>query len=268
MERYGTGSHRGDGEPWLRFLTLAVLVLVGAWSASSGAVAALGLDTGHHGPTPAGDDGTTKIQPGAAIITPHTTCTAGFVHSGPDGTRYLSTAGHCFGDQVECRYDAARVRIDGVGVFGSKAFCVRDGLGSDLALIRIDADKHHLVDPAMKTWGGPSAADGPIQGLARHYGHGIVYDSHEVTRARSGHTFERDDATFRMTGLVTNGDSGSPVRSDDGHAIGIITHANGNLEVVSHSAPYGYGTSMARIDALAAAAGFQLTLVTAPIAPA
>lgn len=207
-----------------------------------------------------------RIQPGVALVTPFTTCTGGFVFTDPAGTFYVATAGHCFGDLVQCESLAGiRVRVDGLGEIGTKVLCYDRGVGTDLALVRIDHDKADRVDPAMMAWGGPTAPEGPTMGIVRHYGHGLVYGETEETRARTGFGTTRDDHAFRMMGLVVNGDSGSPVRSDDGHAIGILTHANGNLGVVAHSAPYAYGTTVERILDVASARGFDLTLVTAPI---
>lgn len=206
------------------------------------------------------------LRPGIRVATPFNTCTAGFVFNDTAGNLYLSTAGHCFGDAVDCQYGPAhRVTTEDVGEFGSKVACLRNGLGWDVALIRIDDNKTYLVDSAMCAWAGPSLSTDARPGEGFHYGHGQGYRHLEETRARSGRIMAVDEGDFRMIGLATNGDSGSPVRHANGAAIGILTHASLNAYgAAAHSGPYAYGTTVPRIIAVSAALGYDVTLVPDP----
>ncbi len=214
------------------------------------------------------------IHPGARIRTTHTECTAGFLFfqdvetpTGTDRVWYLSTAGHCFGGPVECQdlLDAASVEVEGVGPVGVKIFCVSLGVGTDFALIRIHEDLEHLVAPGICGWGGPEGVATSDDEVVHHYGHGIGYGKTHATRMRSGYATFLDERSFRFVGTVDSGDSGSPVRLASGAALGIATHANLDaFGLLTHSAPYAYGTSIPRALQLAEPDVGPLELATAP----
>lgn len=79
--------------------------------------------------------------------------TGGFIFRDQMGRLYLSAAGTSLdeGQRVE------DVGDDEVGVFGTVRFARAQGLGSNFALIEIDADKVPLVSPRVCHWGGPVA---------------------------------------------------------------------------------------------------------------
>lgn len=203
-----------------------------------------------------------RISPGSNVSTPVGGCTANFIFRDAAGLWYVGTAGHCFSALGQ------RLTVNGLGQVGTVVYDINAGVGEDFALVRVDANKVANVNPAMCQWGGPTGLDhtGPSD-VMRHYGFGIGYGTIQFTRARTGFGGTNAGHDFSFAGLVDSGDSGSGARRDDGSALGIITHVNGGLLIVGHSAPLAYGTRLSHaIDLAEAGTGLTLTLQTAPVA--
>lgn len=225
-------------------------------------------------------------------------CTMGFIVT--DGTDlYVTTAGHCLAGADNQIPPGSRAEMAGGIQFGTPVYVWCEGqvanapcsLGRDFGLIRIDADKHHLVSPEMCAWGAPTgglftqpsyARVASAPALVQHFGWGTgvaaptagvtqvngiplhVQPANPATQARAG-ILDRANATVAfMNDISAPGDSGSAgmvVRTDpltgtysDAQALGILTHISGS------------GTYMQRLDASLAKAGAAMgkafTLVT------
>ena len=216
-------------------------------------------------PRPAeGDCG--GIRPGGQLLNG---CTMAWVFRDRGGDLYVSTAGHC--TQPLERASA----MDG-GEFGTVALWHAQGLGEDFSLIRVDDDKRALVSPVMCRFGGPLAAAprGGPGGVYHIYGWGIETASSDDGRAKRGAELLPPIGFLAWEGRISPGDSGSPVMSAGGLAMGIATH---RLEVGPLETPAGplragggLGTTLARVVDVAAEAGIELELVTGgtPFLPA
>jgi hypothetical protein len=166
---------------------------------------------------------------------------------------YMGTAGHCTG------FVGQRIGAAGVGQFGTVVYRIDQGVGSDFALIRVDPSLRETVNPTMCAWGGPLGAEPTtIPGQhVHHYGWGTATNDFAQTRARAGVLLSVSASAINFAGLASGGDSGSPTTNMDGDALGVNTH----VLYTAHGSPVVYGTNIARILALAQAAGFNLELV-------
>lgn len=213
-----------------------------------------------------------QIRPGAQQSNG---CTLSWIMRDAAGALYQTTAGHCTSSIGQ------RIGANGVGTFGTIIWRVNGGVGNDMALIRIDADKYSLVNPTLCHWGGPTGiatpADAGTQGTQHdsmlHYGWGVMWNGQE-TRARAGYIPNQaagapaptmtgsgwfGDGSVRMKGFTDGGDSGSPMMLKGGLAAGVHTH---RLD----SAPNGYGIKAAtRLDMMLprveAGLGLDLSIV-------
>lgn len=202
-----------------------------------------------------------QIRPGARLSTPVGGCTVNFIFRDAANNRYFGTAGHCFNALGQ------RGSVGGLGQVGTVVYRLSAGVGNDFALVRVDANRVNLVNPAMCHWGGPTGIDGEVGAIVRHYGWPIGYSTLPATRPRSGLGWGSDADSFTFVGTVASGDSGSGARNDDGTGLGIITHVNIGLILFAHSAPFAFGTRLDQAIGLAeAATGLDLTLLTAPVA--
>lgn len=160
---------------------------------------------------------TGSIRPGAEMNSP-AFCTLNFVFT--DGSSFfIGTAGHCvdIGD---------RVSANGVGTFGTVVMRVFDGGADDFALIHVDGDKEHLVDPTMCSYGGPTGVetDTYLPGLPLYeYGWGTATLFHPATRQRVLSNLDEAGGLTYWNGVGSGGDSGAPVVDDDGEAYAIHT---------------------------------------------
>lgn len=174
-----------------------------------------------------------EIRPGAHMTSP-VGCTFSWIFRDQAGTFYQTTAGHCTSL-------GQRVSAQGVGAFGTTIFSTGNGgQGKDISMIRIDADKAHLVNPTLCHWGGPSGiATPPVEpgeeNVMLHYGWGTAFSS-QPTRARVGIVEQAgessgwfSDGSVRMIGATDGGDSGSPMMLANGLAAGVHTHRNGPM---------------------------------------
>lgn len=214
-----------------------------------------------------------RIQPGALL---GETCTLNMIFEDQAGTLYAGTAGHC----VEGV--GARVILAGLGEFGTVAYespLTIAGLAQgkpqlDFALIRIDADRYGIVDPSVKVWGGPTAVAAELLPATPtlHYGQGLVFQSTEATRARMG-VMEYTTGTGVFMGWwhgvfpFLGGDSGSPVLTVDGRALGYADIVTPSFSTYSTQAAAVSGPTFARVLEWLANDGWDLRMVTAPIEP-
>lgn len=184
------------------------------------------------------------IRPGVGIVD-HSilsnSCTAAFVYSdAANETLYISTASHCFpngqiGDHVE---------IGGIAAAGEIAYCswrhtepydvCSDGDATvddpnDFALVRIHDHHRDEVHPAIKHWGGPTgtATDTDLGDPLTTSGASPLHP--DQTDAREGYVIdELDDSDWTTEGYFfhpsISGDSGSPVMTADGQALGVMSY--------------------------------------------
>lgn len=183
-------------------------------------------------------------------------CTAAFVFSSPDNrTLYLSLASHC----VSGRSIGDPVEVPGLGVVGEIAYCswgtiegtddCPEGDGpngglishaNDLALVEIDAKHRDEVHPAMLGFGGPTgmADSGSISAGDKvlTYGNSGLRDGFDTVPDPAGSALDpREGVVYRSDGMTTvayfappsvSGDSGSPVLTGDGAALGVLSSSH------------------------------------------
>jgi hypothetical protein len=197
------------------------------------------------------------IRPGARLSNG---CTMSWVLSDLAGNLYITTAGHCAG--LGSRMGSATA-----GEFGTVVVQEAITVGNDFAVIQIDPAMRAQVNPTLCHFSGPiaMAPPGASGGVYEIYGWGYMTSGSEDTRARSGIEVAPPAALLAWDGLVSGGDSGSPVMSVTGLAMGIATHAvnTGPLgaPLVSINANAGIGTTLSHILAISASQGYVLTLV-------
>lgn len=164
------------------------------------------------------------IRPGSWMISP-AMCTMNFVFGGP-GSYHIGTAGHCAetGERVTI-LALPELMVD----IGTVVRSVNNGIGDDFALIQVDSDVQHLVDPSMALVGGPTGvAAARIGTPVLHVGHGLVVGTGGTPRAGvvtyAGDGENVGSEAFGWGGWGSPGDSGSAVRSLTGEAVGNFTH--------------------------------------------
>lgn len=166
------------------------------------------------------------LAPGDYILITDHSCSLAFILVDENGI-YFATAGHCVkvGQKVVDKDN----KLVGVGAFhylnpetGSES----DGSpGEDFALITIDPANYGRITPSVCGWSGPTGVyeEKPGSGGVKHYGHGaetqVLPDNQ-----KQGFNLQNDGKAFYWTGAGTPGDSGSAVLSDDGRALGVLTH--------------------------------------------
>lgn len=218
------------------------------------------------------------IRPGAYVKVGTPQCSLGFLLKA-GAQWYASIAGHCasVGDEVRLR--------DGTLV-GTAVFSRNEGIGEDFAVLRIRPEVEGLVDPAMCGWGGPTGLWSPPGELylddrvLRLFGHGMLVEQTRAERARSAPLTYFTPRAFALDGPVSPGDSGAPVRTASGEAVGVFTDGTavrwepGGLPTQGTNLPpdkamwaqvglgtrLDYGLQLAR-----AATGLPLELATAPL---
>lgn len=295
-------------------LALALLPAsgAGALSPSSAPPSAPRLEPPAFEPAASGASGPPTIQdgigPGSAL---HQTgergsflCTAAFLLRDPrTATYYLATAGHCLvedeGDPAPytgerdpdkvmrsvqvcvagCIDNALSlgtyVELKAGAGYHPVAFAQSGGIGADFGLIRLPADVHDQLRPAIPQWGGPDGAGSAATGdLLVHYGHGtyccpVVGGAASRTPADQGRTavsLGDDGASFQAVGWITGGDSGSGIAVAEPDALGVL-HGAEALGVITHGlegeGTVFYGTMLQHgLDLAAAATGLRLELVS------
>jgi hypothetical protein len=217
---------------------------------------------------PYGTSPCTGVRPGAEILTEHGPCSMGFLFSGRDGRRYISTAGHCVlglekaektwpGGSGSVASDADGKRI-GTAVYAVQLDIEGTESGiSDFSLIRLDPGV--AADPQMCHFGGPTALDSSVGNATLTFEH--VGTGGAGLRARTAvapQGLYRDDYVYAF-GAAFPGDSGGAL-TRGGEAVGLVTQlsygALGNIGINR------LGPHMARAGKLI---GTTLTLQTAPL---
>ncbi len=186
---------------------------------------------------PVGSGGCPGVRPGGGVVTRLGLCTLNFLFRAPDGTRYISTAGHCIGTSEGATGDPhEKVWPPGSGPpaidpdgrkFGEFAYGAIQSHGTgfaitytkDFALIRLDPGVE--ASPEMCYFGGPRGlfttdATGPL--ALRYYGNG---DNVLPARTAVAQGTPDPDHVY-ATGVAQPGDGGSPVMTADGMALGVL----------------------------------------------
>lgn len=227
----------------MRSRALAVLFVVGCLAAAAP------VST----PSPAQE----LIQPGARMVAPHG-CTLNFVFrgAGPERARYIGTAGHCV-DSV-----GQRVRMAG-GDIGTVAFVINQGR-DDFALVQIDEELWQHMSPEVRGIGGPTGSTTAPSTSAGDpvalYGQGMIVDSSETTRPRSGVLTVDNAQEWHAALPAIFGDSGGPVlHVPTGQALGVISGVSGD-QTRPHTVK---GTTVERALELLDEVGLPAELVTA-----
>ena len=135
----------------------------------------------------------------------------------------------------------------------------------DFALIAIDPSRYADVEPAMRTYGGPTGVSDyrttPFLAPIRVHGNGIGFGSTPATRPRPGLLYYDDAKLYRADIPVVFGDSGGPILdATTGAAVGIVSH----LETPPATLE---GPTVARFIQMMGEAGLHVEIVTAPLAP-
>lgn len=172
------------------------------------------------------------VRPGAVVESEVGQCTMNFLFGGADGRRYMGTAGHCIlGEGSLGGQDAGeRTWAPGSGPVARDAHGNRIGEFAyavlsdpkDFALIRLDPGVP--ASAQMCHFGGPTGVNsdrGSAPVVLNHYGAGILVG--EVLPARSALALGMPSADELLAhGVASPGDSGGPIRSADGRAVGVV----------------------------------------------
>lgn len=174
---------------------------------------------------PVGTSECPDVRPGAHVTTSNDTGgTLNFLFKGSDGHRYVGTAGHLLADEQTLTWkgDGPTATIDDGTTIGRAVFASNHNAGDDdFALIKLGRKVE--ADPAVCHWGGPTSLYDESSSeptVLRLYGNGQGIK--EAVPARSmlaPHTL--DEHIVTSIGAVAPGDSGSPVITEDGRAVGL-----------------------------------------------
>ena len=183
---------------------------------------------------------------------------------------FALTAGHCFLGTGEFEAQWA----NGAGPLVSASTPRREPIGHvvyaedrapelpvDIALIELDDDV--AMDPAVCFFGGPTGTDTDRRSgseMVSYVGTGLLLNS------RRGQTDDLRNDRFAVVGPVSQGDSGGPVLSEDGRALGIISSVGATT---TDDGGVLAGMFAVRIDAMldrvAAKTGLTVEILTAPL---
>jgi hypothetical protein len=204
-------------------------------------------------------------------------CTLNFFFVGVDrhgrGHPYMGTAGHCAGVWLPEKPGEKAWRAgtgprveDGRGKrIGEIAYAVLQGKPSrDFALIRLD--RGVKVSTQMCWFGGPTGwNDDRTSALTplHHYGNGIGVG--EVVPARTSYALGMPDPHYVYAlGLVVPADSGGPVISSDGRAVGVVVTLGGHYRG-THSGTVGITRLRPQVRRAERVLGQTLHLGLAPL---
>ena len=196
----------------------------------------------------AATDGCAFVQPGGLVKNAESAgpCTLSFLFAGSDGRRYIATAGHCFhGSQSQeprhwplgrgpAAYDEQGRRLGEWAFWAYFSGQLRDvekrpHVEWDLALIRLDPSV--AASPELVHFGGPTGyrtgtTTTPFLAHSVGNGEGVGYLKENDARLVPARTFAvgamTEEQEVGVVGYAYAGDSGSPVISDDGLAIGML----------------------------------------------
>ena len=209
------------------------------------------------------------VRPGAMLLSDVGLCSFNYLFTGSDGRSYMGSAGHCVlglvpGEEVwQPGEGPEALDADGRRI-GEFAYAVLDGV-RDFSLVRLDPGVR--ANPQMCHFGGPTGVNndlssGPV--IVQHYGQGVLLG--QTLPARTGvalNLLDQDQAF--VTGLALFGDSGGPVNTADGRALGVLVTVGLHLGGLPNAGLVGVtrlGPQMAQAqDAL----GIGLQLRTAPL---
>ena len=215
------------------------------------------------------------VRPGGRVLAPRGRCTLNFLFNGGDGRRYMGTAGHCvLGDSPLAGQDVGERRwTEGTGPVAKDALGKRIGefayaalkSPKDFALIRLDGNV--AANPSICHFGGPTGSNGatsPGGTPLPHYGNGVVVGSILPARTMFALGLPSPDSVYAF-GLALPGDSGGPVISTDGRAVGLVIAIG-----VGIAGPTDMGTVLStriapQVARAAAVLGTSLALQTAQL---
>jgi hypothetical protein len=192
-----------------------------------------GTDDGSQGRGGWGDPADAPVRPGAQVL--DGSCTAHFVFTSPDNaTVYVGTAAHCLGDAgVGDRVSLAGGEATGVVAYDSFATMDRVDESSnaarrfnDFALVAVDPGFRGKVHPAARTYGGPTdrASSASVGDRVLTYGASNTRPGVDELDDREGLVVGSSDwhVDLYLAGPGVPGDSGSPVLTEDGRALGVL----------------------------------------------
>jgi hypothetical protein len=257
-----------------RSLTLA-LAAVALASITPAATAAPKRPTCTAGVTAPGDpfgtDSCDGVRPGTQLKSGTELCTFGFLFRGSDNRRYAATAGHCafatdpdrtVGKTVTWQAGIGPVVRDGADKqVGRFAYATLNGEFQDFALVRLDTGVPYTAQ--MCHFGGPTGITTAVHNddmQVHHYGRGVGLG--DKLPARTGDMFfglYRADYVY-FYGAAAEGDSGSPVITDSGAAVGLITDLT-----TPFTGNVGVNRLADHLRASETALKIKLTLLTAPL---
>jgi hypothetical protein len=189
-------------------------------------------------------------------------CTANFVFQDapgafdPSGQLYIGTAGHCvsLGQTVRAIAAAPGTTTPVLVTVGTTV--ADDDTINDYALVAIDPAMNSWVSPSVAYWGGPTAAyTGPddVSIPGTQVGHAGLAGGF---LPRVGTIESPAGPAFGWFGLTAEGDSGSPVTTYDGLAIGQLVRLTGT------TLPGGVNSAGPTVGLMTSATG--KTLATCP----
>lgn len=210
----------------------------------------------------------TGVRPGAMVTSAVGLCTLNYLFRGADGRSYIGTAGHCAlgltpGEEVwgpgqgPEAFDAVGRRI------GEFAYAVLGGV-RDFALIRLDPGV--TADPQVCHFGGPTGINTDRSNtptVVQHVGQGMLLG--QLTPARTGVALSMaDNDQLFFSGVALFGDSGGPVNSIDGRAVGVLVTVGLHLAGVPNAGLVGVTRLAPQLAQAERALGMALQLQTAP----
>lgn len=186
-----------------------------------------------HGTTPVETGPCPGVRPGAAVNVSGGNCTMNFLFEGfklvkgqkVSTGRYVGTAGHCIVSVgVERTWSGATgpIAYDGAGKrIGTVVYATLVD-PKDFALIHLDPGVQ--ANAQMCHWGGPLALNRELSKdpvVLRQSGQGEGFGQSVPGRTHLG-TSMANANHVRALGPALYGDSGSPVITDDGEAVGVL----------------------------------------------
>lgn len=199
-----------------------------------------------------------------------TRCTLNFLWRGSDGHRYMGTAGHC-AHKTDL---GGRVASGSGSLIGRLAYEFWDtrSRGADFALVRLD--RAVKASPQVQHWGGPTGlylamTDQPQILRMAGQAAGLSYIAPDRELLATAVTQPQE---IRFLGPVSGNDSGAPVTTETGLAVGWTVEL-ADSEVPLRTSPSNGvevgGSTIVRIDPAVRLAekalGIRLTLQKAPL---
>lgn len=232
------------------------------------------------------------VRPGSVLMPMG--CTAGFLfRAGRD--RYVSTAGHCaglYGTDDGLLFPQARERVwargagasvydrDGsrIGEFAYALYTREDPTpgplprDADLALIRLD--RGVAWSPQMCFFGGPTAIDldrRPVtEPVELNYFGNTVAGGYDYVRGEWIRPARRgvangtpDEHRVMVLGHASFGDSGAPVATTDGRAVGLLSGPPDGIPLDGHAGTFVVTRLSPQISRAEVVLGRKLRLLTA-----